>query len=41
MTLSIGFIVEGSDNTDLDLSVMTMDDSDDINDNTTVGIHIP
>ena len=37
MTLSIGFIVEGSDHTDL--SVMTMDDSNDINDNTTVSIH--
>ena len=36
VTLSVGFIVEGSDTTE-----MTMDDSltNDINDNTTVGMH--
>ena len=38
MILFVGFVAEGRDITDL--SVMIMDDSNDLNDNKTVGGHV-
>ena len=38
MILFVGFVAEGRDTTDL--SVMITDDSNDLNDNTTVGGHV-